>query len=193
MIAPTTLLPHLTLVKYPLTIAGAVLVLGFSSQAALSLLVANAHTWTKPVTISGDFNVPPVRQLADLNPVAVEPAKPAKAPVVTDSSIVTLAAPAQSVEVATATEGGSFAVVPSASGNWRSGQIGRQAVNVRAGASNNAAKVGVLQAGAPVQIGRNDGGWVEVQFKGGAGWVYSSYLASSSIEITVDYSARSKG
>lgn len=184
-IAPT-LGPALAFAKYPLAVTGAALLFGVSSHGALSMLSANAHKFTQPVTLSGDFNLPPVKQIADLKPVAVEPIKPRNDG---GTSIVTLDRPAQTVQVALApTDGGSFATVPVAKGDLRTGRIGPEAVNVRAGASKGSAKIGVLQAGASVRMGRNDGGWVEVQFDGGAGWVYKSYLASEgAIELTVDY------
>jgi hypothetical protein len=142
------------------------------------------------VTLSGDFNLPPVKQIANLKPVAVEPIKPRNDG---GTSIVTLDRPAQTVQVALApTDGGSFTTVTVAKGDLRPGRIGPEAVNVRAGASKSAAKIGVLQAGAQVLMGGSDGGWVKVQFEGGSGWVYKSYLAGGgAIEVTVDYGSAS--
>lgn len=185
MLSPTALLPVLAFAKYPLAVTGAVLVFGVSSHSALSLIAANARNWTQPVALSGDFNLPPVQQLADLEPVIVEPVKP-----INDGAGSMGIVPAQTVKVALAPDAGSMTELPMA--NLRPGRIGVDAVNVRAGASKDAAKLGVLKAGAPVMIGRNVGGWVEVQFEGGSGWVYSSYLAQGGeVEVTVDYGAKS--
>lgn len=189
MFSPAALLPALSLVKYPLAVTGAVVVFGVSSHGALSLIAANADKFTQPVTLSGDFNLPPVKQLADLTPVAVEPTKP-----INDggSSIVTLPRPDQTTQVALApNDAGSFTgtSLPLPSGDMRPGRVGPDAVNVRAGASKNSPKIGTLQAGAPVMMGANNSGWVAVQFEGGAGWVYQSYLTSGGgeTEVTVDY------
>lgn len=179
MLTPAALLPFLALAKYPLAVTGAVLVFGVSSHSALSLIAANAGSWTRPIALSGDFNLPPVQQLADLTQVTVEPVKPI------NDGAASMGVPAQTVQVALATDG-------LASGNLRPGRIGPEAVNVRAAASKSSAKLGVLAAGAPVKIGRTERGWVELEFEGGSGWVYSSYLApGGTVEVTVDYGATS--
>lgn len=188
MITLATLLPTLTLAKYPLTLTGAVLVFGLSSQAALTLVSVNAGKMTQPVAWSADFNLPPVTQLADLTPITVEPVKPRNDG---GSSIVTLAAPTQVTQVALApTNAASISDLapPTPTGALRPGRIGPKAVNIRAGSSKEAAKLGSIEAGTPVMIGRTQGGWVEVQFQGGSGWVYSSYLETGTeTEVTVDY------
>jgi SH3-like domain-containing protein len=195
MITPATLVPTLLPIvpfaKYSLAVTGAVLIFGVSSHGALNLVSANAHRMTQPVALSGDFNLPPVQQIAELTPIVVEPGTP-----LNDGAGSMVTSPGQRVQVALAPEADvspGDLTSPAPMSGLRPGRIGPDAVNVRAGASKSAHKLGVLEAGAPVMIGRNEGGWVEVQFEGGSGWVYSSYLVQGGeVEVTVDYGATSR-
>ena len=137
------------------------------------MVAANAHQFTSPVAVRADFNLPPVTQIGSIDPPKVDVNLPAKR----ESSFVDLAPPQHNVAVALAApaDGSTFPAVVEA-GALSDGRIGPQAVNVRAGASKTAGKLGVLDAGAPVRMGENDGGWIHVYYDGGDGWVYSSYL-----------------
>jgi uncharacterized protein YgiM (DUF1202 family) len=178
-VSASALLPLFAFAKYPLALAGAVLFFVVSSHSALSLISVHAGRMVQPVGVRGDFNLPPVQQIGELTPIAVEPVKP-----INDGAGSMGIALAQTMQVALAPDG--------PAGKLRPGRIGRDAVNVRAAASKSSAKIGVLQAGVAVMMGRTDRGWVEVQFEGGAGWVYSSYLASGgAVEVTVDYGTTS--
>lgn len=69
--------------------------------------------------------------------------------------------------------------VPANQDALASGRVGSSAVNLRAGPSSSAAKISVVQAGEPVQVGNTQGGWVQVTLSDGrSGWIYSSYLAN---------------
>lgn len=69
--------------------------------------------------------------------------------------------------------------VPANQDALASGRVGASAVNLRAGPSSSAARISVVQAGEPVQVGNTQGGWVQVTLSDGrSGWIYSSYLAT---------------
>ena len=50
-------------------------------------------------------------------------------------------------------------------------------VFVRSGPSKSYGKVGTVQAGTRVNVTSEDGGWMQVSFAGGSGWVYRRYLS----------------
>jgi len=166
----TALLTALAFVRYPAVIVGAVAVFGFSSQSALSLLAANAGQFTKPIAVSKSFNLPPPVQLADLAPKRVAPSKPrndgAGTMGIVSAATVALADDTMSTRLPA--------------------RIGPSAVNLRARASKSSSALGVLDAGTPVRLGREDHGWVEVSANGLTGWVYNRYLdRDATVSITV--------
>jgi hypothetical protein len=161
---------------YPLVLAGGAAVFALSSVGALGMVAANAHRFTSPVAVRSDFNLPPVTQIGSIDPPRVEFSLRKKP----ESSIIALAPPETAVAVAVAPpEQSSFPALVEPGGLY-DGRIGSQAVNVRAGASNDAARLGVLDAGATVRLGENRGGWIHVYYDGGDGWVYSRYIETLS-------------
>ena len=180
----STLLPLLGYAGYPLAIAGGLLIFGTCSLLTLNMITDNLSQMSTPAAAaSPNFNVPPVEQIGSLSPPPTPSAtQTVAAPVQPESSIVAVAPPQQTFTFdATPAPGTvdptdtSFATVePPGLG---SGMIGSQAVNVRAAPSRTGVVLGVLNAGSPVRIGENIGGWVHVYFSSGDGWVYESYLA----------------
>ena len=152
-------------------------------RGTLSLFSSNAHKLTKPIAAEPNFNMPPVRQIGELDPFAVVPKStplesapiaPAQAQTTTDVAL------RQPADVSGPLSNASADAAETASPvDLRPGRIGKSAVNVRSGPSKTNAKLGVLSAGAEVGIGETDGGWVHVWHAGGDGWVYSDYLAGS--------------
>jgi hypothetical protein len=168
----TALLTALAFVRYPAVIVGAVAVFGFSSQSALSLLATNAGQFTKPIAVSKSFNLPPPVQLADLTPKRVAPSKPRN----DGAGSMGIESPAAAT-VALAVDTMSTSLPA---------RIGPSAVNLRARASKSSSALGVLDAGTPVRLGREDHGWVEVSANGLTGWVYNRYLdRDATVSITV--------
>ena len=178
----SALTPYLSYLTYPLALAGASAVFALSAAGALDMVAANAHRYTSPIAVSPDFNLPPVTQIGSIDPPRVEYSLKKKP----ESSFVALAPPEHSVAVALAPPGQSSFPAIVEPGGLGDGRIGDQAVNVRAGASKDAAKLGVLDAGETVRMAENDGGWIHVYYDGGDGWVYSSYIENfSTASITV--------
>jgi hypothetical protein len=171
----SALLPALGIVGYPLILLGGISIFGLSSLAALEMVSANAGRFTTPASGQPDFNLPPVEQIGTLAPVRAEPkAAPVEA-AAPESSIVAVAPPQHQVAVSlSAPEGTPSTVDVPAQGQ---GRIGSQAVNVRASPSKTGVVLGVLNAGSPVRVGEDVGGWIHVWFEGGDGWVYKTYLA----------------
>lgn len=56
-------------------------------------------------------------------------------------------------------------------------------VFLRTGPSKNYEKVGTVQGGTRVNVTSEDGGWLQVSFAGGSGWVYQRYLSPVGEEI----------
>jgi hypothetical protein len=171
------ILPALGYLGYPMAVAGGLLVFATSSVFTLQMISANIGGMTSPIAASPNFNVPAVEQIGSLQPPsAARIAEATTAPAEPESSIVAVAPPDHTVAVGLTT--------PDASADFDagalSGRVGSQAVNVRAGPSKTAVTLGVLNAGTPVGIGENVGGWIHVSFNGGDGWVYKSYLETSS-------------
>lgn len=168
------ILPILGYLGYPLAVAGGVLIFATCSLLTLNMITANMVDVVVPIPASPDFNVAPVAQIGTLTLPSAEPT-PA-APAEPESSIVAVPPPDHAVAVAV--------TAPETSTDFEetsiSGRIGRLAVNVRGGPSKDAVKIGVLNAGTPVGIGENVGGWIHVSFSGGDGWVYKSYLETGS-------------
>lgn len=172
------ILPALGYLGYPLAVVGAILVFSASSLIALDMISANIGKIVVPATSSPDFNLPPVEQIGSLAPPSVEPV-PATPVALPESSIVAVAPPSGAVAVTlTAPEASADSSIDT---NALSGRVGSQAVNVRSGPSKTAVTLGVLNAGSPVGIGEDVGGWIHVTFAGGDGWVYKTYLETSSI------------
>ncbi|HZY68280.1 MAG TPA: SH3 domain-containing protein [Devosia sp.] len=173
------------MLSYPLALTGAIAAFGLASSTGLGIVSANMGSLIAPVAVRPDFNLPPVTQIGSLTPPAraAEP-QPAQA-AESASSIVDVAPPGHTVAVALEQP----AVAPAetlAAPNRSTGRVGAQAVNVRAAASKSSSTVGVLQAGTPVNMGENRGGWIYVTFAGGDGWVYSDFLETgSTASITV--------
>jgi SH3-like domain-containing protein len=194
--SPGAVLSTIALFKWPLTLVGAFLVFGLSTDGTLSLVSSNAGKFTKPVAIRSDFNMPPVKQLADIDPLEVVPqpstnADPTVAP--TDAKTTTQATlrePAAATDVAAPGLGSPDVFDASEPSNLLPGRIGNSAVNIRSGPSKASAKLGVLSAGAEVRIGEQTSGWVHVWYEGGEGWVYSSYLAGRSTASTASITVR---
>jgi SH3-like domain-containing protein len=174
MIAASTLLPIASMLKWPATIVGAVLVFGLSTDGTLSLVSSNAHKMARPVQAAPSFSLPPVKQIGELNTFKVEP----KAPPAVATATAVAPAPSATMEVALRqpAEVTPESVVAPLPTGLVPGNVGSSAVNVRAAPSKNSAKIGLLSAGAPVRMGENSGGWVHVWYDGGDGWVYSTYL-----------------
>lgn len=170
---PAAILPLLSLVKWPATLAGAVLVFGLSTEGTLSLVSSNAHKLTSPVAGRTTINVPPPKQLASLSPfiVQVAPEAPAAADAMNAEPVVAVALRSPTQPAMAPDE-----PVAVASANLPSARIGSSAVNVRSGPSKQSGKIDVLQAGAAVQVAGERGGWLHVVYDGGDGWVYSTYL-----------------
>jgi hypothetical protein len=169
-------IPVLGYLGYPLAVAGGLLIFGTCSLLTLDMISANIDSVVTPIAASADFNVPPVAQIGSLGP-AEAAEEPAPAPVpVPETSILTIAPPQQpvAIEVAPVAAATIATIEPPGLG---SGQVGDQAVNVRAAPSKDGAKLGVLNAGSAVRLGENTDGWVHVFFSGGDGWVYETYLA----------------
>jgi hypothetical protein len=173
----SAILPALGYAGYPLILVGAIAVFGLSSVLALDMVRAQVEQSAAPaMAASPDFNLPPVQQIGSLTPprVDVEPA----APVGPESSIVAVAPPEGGVAVTLTTPEASSS--SSIDAGALTGRVGSQAVNVRSGPSKTATTLGVLNAGSPVGIGEDVGGWIHVSFAGGDGWVYKTYLETSS-------------
>lgn len=173
----SVILPILGYAGYPLAVVGATLVFASSSLLTLQMISAHVGAMTRPITSSPDFNLPPVEQIGSLETArSSEVPAPQVAAVEPESSIAAVAPPDHTVAVAVAAPEATpiTAVEPP---GLVTARIGPQAVNVRAAPSKTGAKIGVLDAGARVRIGQNEGGWIHVFFEGGDGWVYQSYLA----------------
>ena len=175
MMTAAAIWPTLGLLKWPLTVTGAVLVFGLSTEGTLSLVANNAHRLTSPITGRTDINVPAVRQIGNLQPAIV---------VKTDVKSESTEAPTQVAAISAPTDPLSLKVAvqtaePLDGAIMRQGRIGSSAVNVRSGPSSSSAKLAVLAAGTPVRLGDGEGGWVHISYDGGEGWVYSDYLAGS--------------
>lgn len=54
--------------------------------------------------------------------------------------------------------------------------IVRSDVFVRSGPAKSYRQVGTIEGGARVAVTDADGGWLEINFSGGSGWVYQRYL-----------------
>ena len=173
MIRPA-ILPILGYLGYPLAVAGGVLIFASCSLLTLNMITANMVDVVVPIPAREDFNVEAVKQIGSLTLPSAEPAPATVAE--PESSIVAVAPPDHTVAVAVTTPEPSTDFEATA----LSGRIGGLAVNVRSGPSKDAVKIGVLNAGTPVGIGENVGGWVHVSFNGGDGWVYKSYLETGS-------------
>ncbi|MEO7223715.1 MAG: SH3 domain-containing protein [Devosia sp.] len=171
------ILPALGYAGYPMILVGAIAVFGLSSLLTLDMIRAQVELSAAPAAASPDFNLPPVQQIGSITPppVEVEPTAP-KEP---ESSIVAVAPPEGTIAVTLTAPGASTSA--SVETGMLSGRIGGQAVNVRSGPSKTATTLGVLNAGSPVSIGEDVGGWIHVSFNGGDGWVYKTYLETSSI------------
>ncbi len=143
MISTSAILPLLSLIKWPATLTGAILVFGLSTDGTLSLISSNAHKFTKPVAVSNDFNMPPVRQIADLDPMTIVPATPS------DKSDAVALPQMQTTTVALRQPEAVTLVTPIAieQTNLPLGRIGDSAVNMRSGPSKTSAKLGTLAAG----------------------------------------------
>jgi SH3-like domain-containing protein len=195
MLSATAILPVLSILKWPATIAGAILVFGLSSEGTLSLVTRHASEIARPVKAQSGFNMPPVHQIAELTPVPVVPAKPVNdgggslLPAGWKSATNNVAASTAAVDVETASSLKAVAVdTLDSSGltTTRPARIGSSAVNVRAAASKSSAKIGVLAAGTVIGVGQINGGWVHAFFEGGDGWVYSTYLAGDTATSRAD-------
>lgn len=66
-------------------------------------------------------------------------------------------------------------------------------VNVRDAASSNSNVIGELEKGDEVTVLSNDGGWMEIEFKGRSAYVYEKYLEEkqSGSSSTYNYQGRS--
>ena len=161
------------LLKWPLTLTGAILVFGMSTEGTLSLVASNAHRLTSPVTARTDVNVAPVKQLGTLNAPLVAVARPVNvASANAAPSLQLLATPSDVIRTAAEPESVSTAI------STRRARIGDSAVNVRSAPSRNAAKLGVAAAGTPIDILGSQQGWIHIRFDAGEGWVYSDYIAN---------------
>lgn len=184
MIGASTIIPVLSLLKWPATLTGAILVFGLSTEGTLSLVSSNAHKMTQPIAVSSDFNMPPVRQIAELNPTILEPTAPANdggslIPQPKQTTSVALLQPAASA----------LAMAPTSEPiSAQPGRIGEAAVNLRSGPSKTSAKLRTLAAGTEVRIGEEERGWVHVWHADGDGWVYSSYLAGVEVASVTEQS-----
>jgi hypothetical protein len=154
--------------KWPLTVTGAVLVFGLSSEGTLSLVSINASKFSKPIAASPDFNMPPVRQIGELDPVVVVPKSTAQDRGTTAIDDSETTPPIQPDLVTTSLLSTTRTEMAS------SGRIGSSAVNIRAATSKSSASLGVLAAGTPIRIGETSGSWVHVQHQDGTGCVYST-------------------
>jgi SH3-like domain-containing protein len=177
MIAASTLLPIASMLKWPATIVGAVLVFGLSTDGTLSLVSSNAHKMARPVQAAPSFSLPPVKQIGELNTFKVEP----KAPAAAETAIAATPPASATMQVALRqpTDIAPESMADPLPAGLVPGSIGSSAVNVRAAPSKTSAKIGLLSAGTPVRVGENSGGWVHVWYDGGDGWVYSTYLAGA--------------
>jgi SH3-like domain-containing protein len=179
--SPMAALSALSLLKWPLTIAGAALFFGLSTEGTLSLVASNADKLTKPIGAKPSFNLPPVRQIGEIKPLAVAP----KARLDDGGSGI----PTWMAGTALGTTLPQQFKNDNVPTDTTSARVGKSSVNVRAAPLKGSDKLGVLGAGTPVRIGEAKGGWLRVWYDGGTGWVYSSYLegvaASSAVSITV--------
>ncbi len=58
----------------------------------------------------------------------------------------------------------------------------RSDVFVRSGPSKSSSRLGTLTTGTDVWVSGEQGGWMQVSFAGGAGWVYQRYLEAAHID-----------
>jgi len=168
------ILPLLGYIGYPMAVAGGILVFAASSLLTFDMIRANLVAVSSPIAASPDFNVPPVEQIGSLAPpvTSTPSATPSAEP---ESSIVAVVPPDHPVATTvSAPETPTFMDVEPP--GLASRRIGRQAVNVRAGPSNTAVTLGVLNAGSSVRVDEEHGGWLHVYFAGGDGWVYQSFV-----------------
>jgi uncharacterized protein YraI len=185
MLSATALLPAISLLKWPLTIAGAVLVFGLSTDGTLSLVSSNAHRFTKPIAAQSGISMPPVKQIGELNPMAIVPRSPASDVVAADASTGTQATQTVAAIDAAALPSLAAPMTPDPM-SFQSARIGASAVNVRSGPSKSSTKLGVLAAGSDVRVRAREAGWVNVEYAGGDGWIHSDYLAANApMSITV--------
>lgn len=152
---------------YPAMILGAVLIFAASAQFTLSMFASGVAQFVTPISGTGDFNVPPPVQLADLNPAPTPKSTATAQPVQRESSFTTVAPPTQAT----------FTAIDAPAG----ARIGASAVNLRSGPSNDAPILGVLRPGTPVSTSDSDKGWVMVAAGGQTGWIYSSFLDGPAI------------
>ena len=106
-------------------------------RGTLSLFSSNAHKLTKPIAAEPNFNMPPVRQIGELDPFAVVPKStplesapiaPAQAQTTTDVAL------RQPADVSGPLSNASADAAETASPvDLRPGRIGKSAVNVRSG------------------------------------------------------------
>ncbi len=164
------LLRVLGALKWPLTLVGAILVFGLSTEGTLSLVAANAHKLSKPVAARPGFNAPPVVQIGEIKLTPVNHAAP--------SQEATAAVPSQGAASTTVALAAPFdtSIEPPVPAAIATARIGAKAVNLRAAGKKGSAKLGVLAAGTPVAVLGANGGWVHVSYEGGEGWVYSTYV-----------------
>jgi uncharacterized protein YgiM (DUF1202 family) len=112
---------------------------------------------------------PIVQQAAIVRP-AEEPATTAVDPVPTTGAIVasvTTLSP-ETVE-RPAVEGTPYVV--------------RSDVFVRSGPSKSYAQLGTVRTGTPVSVTDESGGWMQIAYSGGTGWVYQRYVSPARAEV----------
>ena len=64
--------------------------------------------------------------------------------------------------------------------------IVRSDVFVRSGPSKSFGQVGTVHSGARVNVTDENGGWMQISFAGGSGWVYQRYLTHAGGEEVVE-------
>ena len=174
---PTAILPFLSLLKWPATLAGAVLVFGLSTEGTLSLVSSNAHKLTTPIAGRSLVNMPPTRQLASLSPFIVAEAGAAESLPVAEAKAMPIVAVLQLRSPVAAVESSGATVGSRPEQTMATSRIGGAAVNVRSGPSKNARKIDVLQAHALVRVAEKESGWLHVFYSDRDGWIYSTFLA----------------
>lgn len=156
--------------KWPVTIAGAFVVFGLSSEGTFSLMTSNMRP--SPANATSEVNVPAPKMLvtspAKSNPLLIATPVSTSEPVVAKAELTPPAATVPvPVEPAAAAIPGDLTLP---------GRIGGSAVNLRAEPTTASSALTVLTPGLSVTLGDRQGGWVHVQSGDQVGWVYSSYI-----------------
>jgi uncharacterized protein YgiM (DUF1202 family) len=62
----------------------------------------------------------------------------------------------------------------------------RSDVFVRSGPSKNYGQVGTVSGGTRVNVTNEDGGWLQISYSGGSGWVYQRFLTPAGTETVAE-------